>query len=392
MSHVPTVEAKSQVIEIAKGIPRNTKSDIAPLTARRLKNVPLVGIGAFIATNTRKNEKTGEEDERTQIKLSLDWDSGYPIRDTDGELVTDEEGHGRPHLINDGFVTFSGDKRSNFVKILRAMGFGDDYFDDDGNLSDDMAETVEAVFGTNGLGDDYSGAEWDDLPEYILPSKGGKEAKRDVEVPVLSLKINGYELLGRCVDMALTIKDGFTKAESYLLPEDFVDLDTPVTPVVSMSLGEPSQATKQRAAAAKRQPTKGTPKTRKGVPQDETETAAVFGDSVDPENEPTPFDPAPTSKRSIYVTRALQTAGIPGKDRIAFLAWLLEDEDVTSIANISLGAAQQFRAMAEGPDANGDSGGYLRRQFVEYQSMLRNPHLHQSDDDFGDEDDDEDWE
>src|SRR5690606_12625462 len=116
--------------------------------------------------------------------------------------------------------------------------------------------------------------------------------------------------------------------------EDFVDLATPIEPTPSMSLGGVSPSAAKTAAKAKgntkaKAKANGMGKTRKGVPQDEVETAAVFGDSIDPENEPTPFEPTPTTKRAIYVTRALQTAGIPGKDRVAFLAWLLQDEDVT---------------------------------------------------------------
>src|SRR5690606_21595450 len=121
-----------------------------------------------------------------------------------------------------------------------------------------------------------------------LRSDGGEHDKRDVQVPVTSLKLGGYELLGRCVDMSITIdKNGYNRAEAFFPPEGLIDFATPVEPVASMSLGEPSEAAKRRAASAKKAPPRrkanGMPK--QGVPKDEVETAAVFGDSVDPENE-----------------------------------------------------------------------------------------------------------
>lgn len=379
---------------MARGFPKRNAPDIAPLKVKRLKNVPLASAFAFQMENEKDSRKGGKYIDVDKV-LALNFDTGYPIRDTEGELVTDDEGHGQPHYIHHGYVKLSSHFKSNFVAILKGMGAPSEWFDDEGSLTDDIAETLEAEFGTNGLGDDYEGADWDDLPFYVLRSDGGEHDKRDVQVPVTSLKLGGYELLGRCVDMSITIdKNGYNRAEAFFPPEGVEDFDSPVEPTPSMSLGEASPSAKATAAKAKKAAPKrkasGMPK--KGVPKDEVETAAVFGDSVDPENEPTPFEPEPTSKRAIYVTRALQTAGIPGKDRVAFLAWMLEDEGVTSVAEIELGAAQQFRAMAEGPDANGDSGAYLRRRYTEWQSVLRNPHLHgqdEGDEDFGDDDFDE---
>lgn len=376
---------------MARGLPKSSKSDIAPIPAKRVKNVPLVAIGAFKVIAEREDKRTKEKYELEQVNLSLDFDSGYPIRDEEGELVLDEEGRAKPHLLNDGYVTLSGDKRANLIKILKALGFDDERFiDEEGNLTDEAAESLEVEFGVNGLGDDYAGADWDDLPLYTLPSRGGKDRKRDVEVPVLSMTILGYELLGRVCDATLTIKNGYNRVESYLQSEDFVDLDTPLTPVQSMSLGGPA---KDAPAPPKAKAKRGLPaekRTRKGVPQDETEVAAQFGDSVDPHNEPTPFDAAPVTKRSIYITRAMQSAGIPGKDRIALLQFILENEDVTSIADISLDDAKHFRALAEGPEAGDDPGSWLRKQLIELESRRNHPHLHDDDGEDWDDDDSDD--
>lgn len=361
------------------GMPRTRRNEVAPLSVTRLSRTPLVRAAAFLMMAEDRETK----ERYPQAKLALYWDSGYPQRDADGELITDDEGRGRPHLIVDGYVTVSGHHKANFVKLVRAMGFVDKRFYEQGgpnkgSLTREVQNSLMVEFGKNRLGDDYSGATWDDLPFYELRSRGGQHAKGEVEVEVKSLKLAGYELLGRVVDMAITIDDnGYNRIESYLLPEGFTSLDEPLEPVVSMSLGGPSPSAAR--SARERAPARGQPT------REEVETAAVFGDSIDPHNEDTPFDDAPTTKRAIYVTRALKAAGIPGKDRIEFLQFLLEDETVTSIANIERDPALQFKALVEGPEAIDDPGLWLRQRFNEFNAQRNHPHLYDEDDD-GDED------
>src|SRR5690606_11140898 len=82
---------------------------------------------------------------------------------------------------------------------------------------------------------------------------------------------------------------------------------------------------------------------------------------------------------------SLKAAGIPGKDRIEFLQFLLEDETVTSSANIERDPALQFKALVEGPEAINDPGLWLRQRFNEFNAQRNHPHLYDEDDD-GDED------
>lgn len=366
------------------GMPRTKRNEVAPLSVTRLSRTPLVRAAAFLMMAEDRETK----ERYPQAKLALYWDSGYPQRDADGELITDDEGRARPHLIVDGYVTVSGHHKANFVKLVRAMGFVDKRFYEQsgpnkGSLTREVQNSLLVEFGKNRLGDDYSGATWDDLPFYELRSRGGQHAKSEVEVEVKSLKLAGYELLGRVVDMAITIDDnGYNRIESYLLPEGFTSLDTPLEPVASMSLGGPSPSAVRSATAAKER----TP-ARDQLTREEVETAAVFGDSIDPYNEDTPFDDAPTTKRAIYVTRSLKAAGIPGKDRIAFLQFLLEDDTVTSIANIERDPALQFKALVEGPEAIDDPVLWLRRRFNEFNARRDHPHLYDKADGDGEDED-----
>jgi hypothetical protein len=310
-----------------KGIPTSrSERDIAPLDVTRLKKAPLIKMGAFKSISNKKNERTGEEYEITQIKLSLDFDSGYSQRNSDGDLILDEAGNEVPHLINEGFITLSGDKRSNLVAILKALGFRDKRFiegsgKNKGGLTEDAIESVEVVFGANGLVDDYSGAEWDDLPYYTLPRDGGQQAKRDVEVPVLSFKIMGYEVLGRRCDLALTIKDDYNRVESYLAPEEPDPLEAAPKPVRGIS--KPTQAHEE-----------DTP--------------------LDPETPP-PWKgdyPEPTTKAAIFVDKKMNESGIPLPFRVAVARLVSGMDDFEDISEISTGAAKNIRDMLKThPDA-----------------------------------------
>lgn len=362
---------------MARGIPRTKNVDaVAPIKDRRLTNVPLARIGAFRSVNERKNDKTGEVKDVVQIKLSLDWDTGRRQVNEDGDLILDEAGDPRIHYINDGFVTLSGDKRGNLIKVLKALGFEDERFiSEEGGLTDDAAESLEVVFGTNGLGGDYAGADWDDLPIYVLKRDGGKDAKRDVEVPVKSLKLLGYEIIGRTVDMQLTIDDGWNRVEAYLLPADFQGLDAAPAP---------------KAKPAKTKP--GVPRSspRKGMDQVEGEVNSLMGGGTeDPFNDDTPFDGAPTTKRAIYVTRALKSGGVPGTARIPFVAHLLEDADFTSIASINGEDATTFRALVEVDGGEpSEIAATVKRLYKEYRDNVGFAETEAADPPWDDEDSD----
>lgn len=303
-----------------KGMPTpRSDRDVAPLQVKRLKNVPLIKMGAFKSVSTKKNQRTDEEYEITQIKLSLDFDSGHPQRNSDGDALTDDHDNPIPHLINEGFITLSGDKRSNLVAILKALGFNDKRFieqsgKNEGGLTDDAIESVEVVFGTNGLGDSYAGAEWDDLPFYVLPRDGGKQAKRDVEVPVLSFKILGYEVLGRRCDMALTIKDEYNRVDSYLEPEEPEPLELSPKPVRGIS--KPTQAHEEETPFD---------------PDPPTPAAASY--------------PEPTTKAAIFVSKKMDENKVPHAFRVAVARLVSGMDDFNDISEISTGAAKNIRDM-----------------------------------------------
>lgn len=193
----------------------NNRPSIQPLSkrgVRRIKNAKLVKVGAF--KSVARNEKTG--DTYDQIKLSLDWETGYFIEDVNGDPVLDKSGKPQPHYINEGFVTLTGSARGNLIKILDALGFAD-LFDEEGNLGSDVEMDME--FGKNGLGNTYTGLEFDDLPYYTPASQGGKEKKRDVEVPVIRWTLNGRSVLGRRVDLSIEEKGGYDRVKNYIEPE-----------------------------------------------------------------------------------------------------------------------------------------------------------------------------
>lgn len=311
-----------------KGIPTSRSDrDIAPLDVTRIKDAPLIKVGAFKSISTKKNQRTDEEYEITQIKLSLDFDTGHPQRNSKGDIIEDDDGNPIPHLLNEGFVTLSGDKRSNLVAILKALGFSDKRFieqsgKNEGGLTDDAIESVEVVFGTNGLGDSYAGAEWDDLPYYTLPRDGGKESKRDVEVPVLSFKILGYEVIGRRCDMAITIKDGYNRVESYLKPENPEPLEAAPKPVRGIS--KPTQAHEMDTPL---DPPKVTPDPMAGYPE-------------------------PTTKAAIFVTKKMDENKVPHAFRVAVARLVSGMDDFSDISEISSGAAKNIRDMLKAyPDA-----------------------------------------
>ena len=301
---------------MATGIPKGKGSDIAPLSASRLDNVPLIAIGAFQVTSKKKSDRTKKEYEKDEIKLSLDFDSGFVMSDTDGKPVLDDDGNERPHLINVGFTTLSGHPKANLVAILKALGFNDKRFivssgNDAGGLTQEAIESVEVEFGTNGLGDNYSGCGWEELPFYIV---GGDQSKRDVEVPVLSFKILGFEVLGRRCDMTLKIDDkGYNRPELFIPPRDA-------------------------------EPLGGTPKAK-----------PVRGFSNKQVDDDTPFDPdppaansgyePPTTKAAIFVTKKMDEARIPHPLRFGVAKLVSGMDDFTSINDISSAAAKNIRDM-----------------------------------------------
>lgn len=315
------------------GIPKGKGSDIAPLPHTRLDNVPLIAMGAFQVTSKKTDRKTGREYEKDEIKLSLDFDSGEIMRDTNGEPVLDDEGNERPHLINVGFTTLSGHAKANFVGILKALGFNGDRFivksgNDAGGLTQQAMESVEVQFGTNGLGDDYSRSGWEELPFYIV---GGDQAKRDVEVPILSFKILGFEVLGRRCDMTLKIDDkGYNKPELFMPPRDA-------------------------------EPLGGTPKAK-----------PVQGISKPKQvDEDTPFDPAPkpedragypepTTKAAIFVDKKMDEANIPHAMRHRVAVLVSGMDDFPSIAEITSAAAKNIRDMLKAhPDSLKEAWGMV---------------------------------
>lgn len=316
---------------MAKGIPSSSAStDVAPLTVRRLKDAPLVKIGAFKVMQQKKNDKTGEEYEVEQVNLSLDFDSGHIMRDEAGDPVLTEDGQEQPHYINEGFVTLSGNNRAKLVSILKALGLDSEPFiDPDGNnaggLSQEAAESLEATFGTNGLGGDYSGKEWDDLPFYVLPSKGGKQKKREVEVPVTSLKILGREIIGRHLDMAITVKNGWNRVESYLISEEPASLD--------------------EAQPARSMPTPKEHPTNK--PLNEMEDTPL-----DPEPAAPVPDPEVKNKGQRYVLKVLKEGDVPPPFYVRVAQLMSGYDDFLALKDMSIDAARNFRDMYQADAGN----------------------------------------
>lgn len=322
---------------MARGMPQSkSENDIAPLTVRRLTNVPLARIGIFKSLSEKEDKRSGEKYEVEQIKLSLDWDSGYVMSNEDGEPILDREGREQTHYINDGFVTLSGHAKSKLVPILRALGFDGPRFivqdgKDAGGLTAEAAESIELVFGTNGLGKDYAGAEWEDLPFYTTRAEGGTHGKREVEVPVLSFKILGEEVLGRHIDMQLEIKNGYNKPAAYLMSED--------TEVIG----------------SKPKPRKASP--ARGVPA--SKEAPKAGDADDPFTpeqskpwESTLYDFSgddPESRARRYAQTTLVEAKVPQSFHAAVVRAMTGSgpEDFLSLEDMPLDVGRTFRDMVK---------------------------------------------
>lgn len=312
---------------MATGIPRSSsKSDIAPLSVKRLANVPIIAIAAFRALQEKEDRRTQEKYEVEQVKLSIDFDSGHIMRNEDGDPVLDQNDNEQPFYINEGFVTLSGNEKSKLVQILKAIGFDGPEFivqegRDAGALTQAAAESLTVEFGVNGLGGDYSGMDWDDLPLYTLERDGGKHRKRDVEVPILSLKIMGYEVIGRRCDLALTIKNGYNRVTAFLPPVE----EQPLT--------------------------KGKPKPAKGLPKQETL------DDVKPWKEDEPVStisaPEPETKHGRYVVKHLLANKVP-ISMMSAVVWAITGssrEDFLRIEDVPLEVGRTFKEMLEADDA-----------------------------------------
>lgn len=305
---------------MAKGIPTK-KSEIGPLKVKRLENVPIVSIGAFRMVAEKEDRKTGEKYETDQVNLSIDFDSGFIQRKEhpDGEPVLDDNGNEKPHLINVGYMTLSGHFKSNFVPLLRAAGYdGPEFIDDEGSLTQEAQESIEVEFGTNGLGHNYTGKDWDDLPYYVLPKMGGKHQKRDVEVPVTSFKIKGYELIGRRVDMALEIKNGYNKPTAFIEPRDPAPLG------------------------------KTAPAPARGMPAAPEEPEDPFEEEETPPWRP-PEVVVPTreehGKAAVYIWKIMEDANIAPERRVSVARHIVSDPSIKSIAEIPDEHARTIRDM-----------------------------------------------
>jgi len=322
---------------MATGIPRSkSENDIAPLTVRRLTKVPLERVGIFKSLSEKEDRKTGERYEVEQIKLSLDWNSGYVMSNENGEPILDRDGNEQTHYINDGFVTLSGHAKSNLVPILRALGFDGPRFivadgKDAGGLTAEAAESIELEFGTNGLGKDYEGSDWDDLPFYATRAQGGTHGKREVEVPVLSFKILGEEVLGRHIDMQLEIKNGYNKPTAYLMSED--------TEIVGEKKAKPKKAAPARGVPAAANSTKagedGDPLTPDAPPRN-TNLFDFSGDE-------------PEDKARNYAQKKLVDAKVPQSFHAAVVHAITGSgpEDFRSLQDMPLDVGQNFRDMVK---------------------------------------------
>lgn len=314
---------------MATGIPQSSSpNEVAPITAKRLTKVPLVRMGAFRQVSTKKDQKTKKEYTVEQVKLSLDWDSGYVLQNDEGEPILDDEGKTQPHYINDGFVTLSGHQKANLVPILRALGFdGPRFIIQDGakkgGLTEEASNSIEVEFGTNGLGQSYKGCGWEELPFYVNRSEGGELDKRDVEVPVLSFKILGFEMLGRHLDMGLKIDNGWNRPDGYLASEDAVNL------------GEKPRTVRKST------PAKGM------APSDTTE------DPLSPPFDTDEAPPAPAEDESDegkarnYVRKQLLKAKVPIPFHAAVAKAVSGGDGFNTIDEMPLADARNFRDMVK---------------------------------------------
>ncbi len=345
---------------MARGIPRSGgTSDVAPLTVKRLKGVPLERLTAFRMEREREDRKTGEKYDVVQVVLGFAFNSGHVQRSADGEPVLDDQGNTQAHMIHDGFVTLSGHAKANLPTILRALGFDDDRFMDreEGGLTSDAAESIEVEFGKNGLGHDYRGKDWDDLPFYVV---GGKERKGEVEVPITSFKMLGYELVGRRCDMVLTIdKNGYNRIDSYIPMEDPDPLtDTPPKPKAKGLPGE------------QRDPEPFLDD--KGIAEQQANRALA------PMLQPNEGEPEPETKRAAWTTKRLQEANIPASARIQVLRALTGDDSIDSIHGITVEQAKAVKEMFDADPAN-------LVQAYEHVMDSTEPPVADDDDDFEDD-------
>lgn len=208
-------------------IPKGDSNDVAPISARRIKRATLDRIKAFITEQDVKDSDGKVTGTRMSPKLALYWNSGHIQRNSEGDPVYDQDGNEQTHYIIDGFVTITQHYKGNLPgAILPALGFeGPDYYDDEGNLlNEGDYPPFDMEFGENALGEDYSGiTDLLDLPLYDRNNK--QRRKGQVECEVTSLKVHGYELLGRSVELELEVKDGWNRIRNYMQPEDFKSLE-----------------------------------------------------------------------------------------------------------------------------------------------------------------------
>lgn len=348
----------------ASGIPRSSSgSDIAPLRKRRITRARLHKVFAFQSEDerdvmrydkaTKRMVKTGETEMRTSIKLCLYWDSHEVQRDFDGEVIYDEDtGEPRPHYVVDGFVTLSDHFKSNLVsKILPAIGFsGPEYFIPDGknkgNMTPEFADSLEAVFGENALGETTSDG-WAGLPFY---ERGGEHRKGEVEVEVTSLKLGGYELIGREVDLQIGVDENsnFNRIEGYMIPEDFAGLDN--EPLGRQAAPAPAKAKAKAKAQA-------------------------------------PADDEALPKHQAYARDVLNSSGVAPIWHAPVLRYLLTDDSIQTIEDLSTDAAKTLRALVKEQGEN-----YQAFITAAYESVSNNPNPpFESDDGFDDDDDDDDF-
>lgn len=309
--------------------PKGGGSKTVPITARRIKRATLDRIKAFITEDEMKDDDGNVTGTKFRPKLALYWNSGHIQRDEAGEPVYDADGNEQTHYIVDGFVAISGYRSSNMVKsILPALGIEGEAFihqqdgSSKGSLKDDE---FGFIFGENALGDDYSGIEsLEDLPEY---RRGGKARKGEVECEVTSWVVydedgEGYELLGRAVELELTIDNDWNRIKSYMLPEDFTDLieeGERAQNWLADLRGESRPAAKKTGKAK----TGGKSKSKKSDGDDDT-----------------------MNKAHAFVTRTLDAAGVEVDHRAAVLGLMLLGEGhKIPIADLEMDHCTEFRNM-----------------------------------------------
>jgi hypothetical protein len=158
-------------------------SNIEPLESGQYPGCVLEKIAAFRQRN--KDEETGKE--FTQTKLSLYWNSGYVIDS------------GEPYYFTQGFMTLSFHERANFAKMLEALEITK------------AGDPVEVDYEFDG---DWEGRTFDELPLYA-----GTGPKRDSEVPLKTLKLNGTEMIGITASLIVTKKPNNYNKVELVLPD-----------------------------------------------------------------------------------------------------------------------------------------------------------------------------